>query len=60
MKLKLDKAEGLGSARLIEATNMYVPEVIRGNGLQKAMKLYFAPAFGRLVDANDPADALQN
>ena len=56
----MDKAEGLGSARLIEATNMYVPEVIRGNGLQKAMKLYFAPAFGRLVDANDPADALQN
>jgi len=56
----MDKAEGLGSARLIEATNMYVPQVIRGNGLQKAMKLYFAPAFGRLVDANDPADALQN
>ena len=56
----MDKAEGLGSARLIEATNMYVPQVIRGNGLQKAMKLYFAPAFGRVVDANDPADALQN
>ncbi len=54
------KAEGLGSARLIEATNRYVPQFIRGNGLQKAMKLYFAPAFGRLVDANDPADALQN
>ena len=56
----LDKAEGVGSARLIDATNMYVPQVIRGNGLQKAMQLYFAPSFGRLVDAKDPADALKN
>ena len=56
----LDKAEGVGSARLIEASNMYVPEVIRGNGLQKRLQLYFAPSFGRLVDANDPASALQN
>ena len=56
----LDKAEGVGSARLIEASNMYVPEVIRGNGLQKRLQLYFAPSFGRLVDANDPASALQD
>ena len=56
----IDKAEAKGSARLIEASNMYVPQVIRGNGLQKALQLYFAPSFGRLVDANDPADALQN
>ena len=56
----IDKAEGIGSARLIDASNMYVPQVIRGNGLQKALQLYFAPSFGRLVDANDPADALQN
>ena len=56
----IDKAQGKGSARLIEASNMYVPQVIRGNGLQKALQLYFAPSFGRLVDANDPADALQN
>ena len=39
---------------------MYVPEVIRGNGLQKRLQLYFAPSFGRLVDANDPASALQD
>ena len=56
----LDKAEGVGSARLIEASNMYVPQVIRGNGLQKALQLYFAPSFGRLVDANDPASALKD
>ena len=56
----LDKAEGVGSARLIEASNMYVPEVIRGNGLQQALQLYFAPSFGRLVDANDPASALKD
>ena len=56
----IDKAEAKGSARLIEASNMYVPQVIRGNGLQQALQLYFAPSFGRLVDANDPADALQN
>lgn len=56
----LDKAEGVGSARLIEASNMYVPEVIRGNGLQKRLQLYFAPSFGRLVDANDPASALKD
>ena len=56
----LDKAEGVGSARLIDASNMYVPQVIRGNGLQKAMQLYFAPSFGRLVDANDSAGALRD
>jgi hypothetical protein len=56
----LDKAEGVGSARLIDASNMYVPQVIRGNGIQKAMQLYFAPSFGRLVDANDSAGALRD
>ena len=56
----LDKAKGIGSARLIEASNMYVPQVIRGNGLQKALQLYFAPSFGRLVDAGDSASALKD
>ena len=56
----LDKAEGVGSARLIDASNMYVPQVIRGNGLQQALQLYFAPSFGRLVDANDPSSALKD
>ena len=56
----MDKADGVGSARLIDASNMYVPEVIRGNGLQKALKLYFAPSFGKLIDANEPTDALLN
>ena len=60
IKEGLDKAEGIGTARLIDATNMYVPQVIRGNGIQKAMQLYFAPSFGRLVDANDPSKALQD
>ena len=60
LKEGLDKAEGVGAARLIDATNMYVPKVIRGNGLQKAMQLYFAPSFGRLVDANDSAGALRD
>jgi len=60
LKEGLDKAEGVGAARLIDATNMYVPQVIRGNGLQKAMQLYFAPSFGRLVDANDSAGALRD
>ena len=56
----LDKADGVGSARLIDATNMYVPQVTRANGLQKRLQLYFAPSFGRLVDANDPASALKD
>jgi hypothetical protein len=56
----LDQAAGVGSSRLIDATNMYVPKVIRGNRIQTAMKLYFAPAYGRLIDANDPAETLQN
>ena len=60
IKQGMDKADGVGSARLIDASNMYVPEVIRGNGLQKKLKLYFAPAFGKLIDANEPTDALLN
>ena len=56
----VDKAEGLGTARLIDATNMYVPQVIRGNGLQKALQLYFAPSYGKLIDANNSSDALRN
>ena len=56
----LDKADGVGSARLIDATNMYVPQVTRANGLQKRLQLYFAPSFGKLVDANNPTDALKD
>jgi len=56
----LDQAAGVGSSRLIDATNMYVPKVVRANKIQTAMKLYFAPAYGRLIDANDPAETLQN
>ena len=39
---------------------MYVPQVIRGNGLQKALQLYFAPSYGKLIDANNSSDALRN
>mgnify|MGYP003109223681 FL=1 len=56
----LDKANNVGSSRLIEATNMYVPQVVRRNGLQQRLKLQFAPSYGRLIDANDPQDVLKN
>ena len=56
----LDKANNVGSSRLIEATNMYVPQVVRRNGLQQRLKLQFSPSYGRLIDANDPQDVLRN
>jgi len=56
----LDKANNVGSSRLIEATNMYVPKVVRRNGLQQRLKLQFSPSYGRLIDANDPQDVLRN
>jgi hypothetical protein len=60
IKEGIDKAEAVGSASLIDATNMYVPQVIRGNGLQKALQLYFPPSYGKLIDANNSSDALRN
>ena len=56
----LDKANNVGSSRLIEATNMYVPQVVRRNSLQQRLKLQFSPSYGRLIDANDPQDVLKN
>ena len=56
----VDKAESIGSARLIDASNMYVPEVIRGNGLQKRLQLYFSPSYGKLIDASNSSDSLRN
>jgi hypothetical protein len=56
----VDKAESIGSARLIDASNMYVPQVIRGNGLQKRLQLYFAPSYGKLIDASNSSDSLRN
>ena len=56
----IDKASGVSTSRLIDATNMYVPKVTRGNGLQQALQLYFAPAYGKLIDANNSSDAMRN
>lgn len=57
----VDKADLVPiGARLINASNMYVPEVVRGNRLRTKMALYFAPAYGKLLDVNDPASALND
>ena len=57
----VDKAEMVPiGARLITASNMYVPDVVRGNALRTKLGLYFAPAYGKLVDASNPTEALDN